>query len=64
MEGGNEMVQKKNKIKLIERSREELLEVMGEQIDRTITVDLTPMIWGTRTKLWEAAYKKVGRPHS
>jgi len=56
------MVGTKTKVMVPDRSREELLEAMGEQIDRTITVDLTPFLCGVRPKLWEAAYKKVGRP--
>ncbi len=56
------MAQQTNKIVLPERSPKELFEAMGEQIDRTITVDLTPMLFGARPKLWEAAYKKAGRP--
>jgi hypothetical protein len=58
------MVLPKAKVHLPERSREELLEVMGEQIDRSITVCLRPVIWGTTPRLWEAAYRKVGRPLS
>ena len=48
-----------------EHTREELMETMGEQIDRTITVCLRPRYnWGATPKLWEAAYAKVGRPLS
>jgi hypothetical protein len=39
----------------------ELFEVMGEQVDRSITVCLR-LIWGATPKLWEAGYKKVGCP--
>lgn len=55
------------KAKVIEpvRSREELMEVMGEQVDRSITVCLRPRYnWGATPRLWEAAYKKLGRPLS
>lgn len=53
------------KIVAPERSREESLEVMGEQIDRSITVCLRPRYnWGATPRLWEAAYDRLGRPLS
>lgn len=46
-----------------EHSRAELMEIMGEQVDRSITVCLRPRYnWGATPRLWEAAYRKVGRP--
>lgn len=45
--------------------RKTRLEIMGEQIDRAITVCMRPRYnWGATPKLWEAAYKKFGRPLS
>jgi hypothetical protein len=47
-----------------EVQRKKLLETMGEQIDRAITVCMRPpgYNWGATPKLWEAGYKKFGRP--
>lgn len=53
------------KAKVIEakKTREQQLEVMGEQIDRLITLCVRPRYqWGATPKLWEAAFKKAGRP--
>jgi hypothetical protein len=55
----------KARVREAEHSREELMEIMGEQIDRSITVCLRPRYnWGATPRLWEAAYAKVGRPLS
>jgi hypothetical protein len=60
-------VQKTKKSMVVEvpPSKKELMEVMGEQVDRSITVCLRPRYnWGATTKNWEAAYRKTGRPLS
>lgn len=57
------MTAAKAKVMEPEHSREELMVVMGEQIDRTISVCLRPRYnWGATPRLWEAGYKKLGRP--
>jgi len=44
--------------------RKQLLETMGEQIDRAITICMRPpgYNWGATPRLWEAGRKKFGRP--
>lgn len=39
------------------------LAVLGEQVDRAVTICTRYQIfWGATTRLWEAAYRKVGKP--
>jgi len=48
-----------------ELSRKEKLEIMGEEIDRVITLGMRPRYnWGATPKLWRAAFEKFGRPLS
>jgi hypothetical protein len=52
-------------VKVVEKlkTKAENMEVMGEQIDRSITVCLRPRYnWGATPRNWEAARKKAGRP--
>jgi len=57
------MSEKKAKVTEPIHSPEELFEVMGEQIDRAITLCVRPRYnWGATPQLWEAGFKKAGRP--
>lgn len=57
------MDKRKAEVLLEPLSWEENMEIMGEMIDRSITVCLRPRYnWGATVRNWEAAYKKYGRP--
>ena len=57
------MSNKKAKVTEPMHSPKELFEVMGEQIDRAITLCVRPRYnWGATPKLREAGVKKLGRP--
>ena len=43
--------------------RSKFLEILGEQVDRAVTICTRHQYnWGATTRLWEVAYRRLGRP--